>query len=79
MLKVRIIDPDRVVYQGEAEIVFAPGVKGYLGIMPGHTAMFAELIKGDITIKGQKQELVAIESGILRVKDDDLLILVGLS
>ena len=37
MLKVKIIHPDKLLFEGEAEYVVAPGVTGALGIMPGHT------------------------------------------
>lgn len=77
-LKVKVIQPDRVVFEGEAPYVLAPGRHGNLGIMPGHTPMFAELTKGDLYIAGEKEELLAIESGILKVHSDEVTILIGL-
>ena len=75
-LKVRIISPDQVIFEGEAEHVLAPSVHGMLGFLPTHTPLFAELIKGEILIKGEKEELVAIESGIAKVQNDELTLLV---
>ena len=77
-LKVKVIHPDKVLYRGMAELVLAPGKKGTLGILPGHTPMFAELIKGDLYIQGNSEELFNIESGILKIKNDELTVLVGL-
>ena len=76
-LTVRIIHPDRVLFEGTAELVLVPGKKGTLGILPGHTPMFAELIAVEISVQGEKEELLAIESGILRIHHDELTILVG--
>ena len=75
-ISVKIINPDQILFEGSANMVFAPGKKGMLGILPGHTPMFAELIAGEITIQGEKDELLAIESGILSIQDDQLIILV---
>jgi F-type H+-transporting ATPase subunit epsilon len=76
-LTVRIVNPDKIVYDGTAEYLIAPGVHGGLGIMPGHTPLFAELVSGDILIQNEKEELVAVESGIVRVKNDTVTILIG--
>jgi F-type H+-transporting ATPase subunit epsilon len=74
-LIVKIVHPDKILFEGTAKMVFAPGKKGMLGLMPDHTPMFAELIKGEIEIQSQKDEIVAIESGILRVRDNIITIL----
>ena len=74
-LQIKIIHPDKILFEGHAELLFAPGTKGTIGILPGHTPMFAELLKGEIEIKGEKDEIVAIESGILRVHNDEVTIL----
>lgn len=75
-LKVKIIDPDNIIYEGEADFIVAPSKRGDLGIFPGHTGMFAELLKGDIILsKDKKDEKFALESGILKVLRDEVLIL----
>ena len=78
MLKVKIIHPDKLLFEGEAEYVVAPGVTGALGIMPGHTPMFAELVKGELHIAGMHEETLTIEAGILKVRNDTVTILVGI-
>lgn len=77
-LKVKVINPDQVVFEGEADLILAPGREGTLGILPQHTPMYAELIKGDLYIQGASEELLAIESGILKVHKDEVLILIGI-
>lgn len=78
-LKVRVICPDKVLFEGEAEYVLAPSVHGMLGFLPSHTPLFAELLKGEISIQGEKEEIVAIESGIAKVQNDELTLLVVVS
>ena len=77
-LRVRIIDPNKLVFEGEADYVMGPGKKGTLGIMPGHTPMFAELVKGDLYIAGSNEQVISIEAGILKVRGDDVTILIGI-
>jgi len=58
--------------------MLVPGVRGTLGLMAGHTPMFAELKKGEIELKrvnGNAIEKVALEGGILRIRDDKVIIL----
>jgi F-type H+-transporting ATPase subunit epsilon len=77
-LHVKIIDPNKVVFEGETEYVMAPGKQGALGIMPNHTPMFAELVKGDLYIAYPSEQVIPIDSGILKVRGDDVIILIGL-
>lgn len=77
-LKIKVVDPNKILYEGEAKMVTAPGVLGTLGILPGHTPMFAELTEGDFYIQGDHEEVITISSGIVKVKNDELLTIVGL-
>ncbi|HSI20663.1 MAG TPA: hypothetical protein VLA04_03070 [Verrucomicrobiae bacterium] len=77
-LKVKIVDPNKVVFEGEAEYVMAPGKKGTLGLMPSHTPMFAELTKGDLYISKPNEQVMPIDSGILKIRGDEVIILIGL-
>ena len=76
-LTVIIINPDRIVFEGTAEYVLAPGVKGNLGIFPTHTSMFAELTKGEIHVKGATEQSFALESGIMKVQNEVVTILIS--
>jgi F0F1-type ATP synthase epsilon subunit len=77
MITFRIIHPDKVLMEGEAEYILAPSRHGNLGIFEGHAPMFAELIKGDLIIKKDKEETLPIESGILKIQADKVVILVS--
>ena len=77
-LNVRIIHPDQILFEGEADYLLLPGAHNVLGLMPGHTPMFAELKAGDVEFRkagGNETEKLAIEGGIVRIRDDAVLIL----
>jgi F-type H+-transporting ATPase subunit epsilon len=75
-LAVRIINPNKILYEGKAEYVLAPSKKGVLGIMPSHTPMFAELVAGEIFIGGEREQVVPLVEGILKVRADEVTILI---
>ena len=77
-LSVKVINPQKIVYEGEANFVMAPGKGGSLGIMPQHTALYAELVAGDLVIESDAPQTVPIERGILKVRNDVVTILIGL-
>lgn len=77
-LKLRIVNPERKVFEGEVEMVFAPGIHGMLGIMPMHTPLYAELVAGEIHITGAQEKSIEIESGIMKVRNNEVTILIGL-
>lgn len=79
-LQIVIINPDDVVFEGEAQYLMAPTPKGTVGILPGHTPMFAEVAKGQIVISRSpgNEERVDVDSGILKVRADTVTILIGL-
>jgi F-type H+-transporting ATPase subunit epsilon len=79
LLKVRVINPNQIVFEGEADHVMAPGTKGMLGILPGHTPFFAEVVKGQLIItKDKKDQSFDIEAGFIKVRADDVTVLIGL-
>lgn len=77
-IHVKVIDPNRIIFEGETEYVMVPGRVGTIGILPNHAPMFAELTKGDLYIAQPNEQVLPIDSGILKVRGDDVVILVGL-
>jgi F-type H+-transporting ATPase subunit epsilon len=71
MLKVAVISPERVLYDGEAEAVVAPAFDGEVGILTSHAPMVTLLGRGELrlTTAGATQRF-AVEGGFLQVADD---------
>ncbi|MDD7258401.1 MAG: ATP synthase F1 subunit epsilon [Prevotellaceae bacterium] len=61
MLKLRIVTPEKVVYDGETESVLVPGTLGSFEILTDHAPLISSLEKGLVeygTPEGKKQIIV---------------------
>ncbi|HJP60879.1 MAG TPA: ATP synthase F1 subunit epsilon [Gemmatimonadaceae bacterium] len=74
MLKVSVISPERVLYEGEATAVVAPAYDGEVGILTGHAPMMSLLGKGSLRISGGSSAAsqFQIEGGFLQVIDNNV-------
>ena len=50
MLKVSVISPEKVLYEGEVASVVAPAFDGEVGILPQHAPMMTLLGKGELRL-----------------------------
>lgn len=79
MLKLRIIAPDRLVFDGEVESVTLPGTVGTFSVLNNHAAIITSLDKGFVVYKGANgPSEVAVKSGFAEVKENILSICVEL-
>ena len=75
-LTVRIITPERVVFDDAADSVVATAFDGQFGILPGHAPMMVALGIGEFRLeKGGSFEWFAIGEGFLHVLDDVVTVL----
>lgn len=75
-LAVRIITPERVVFEDEADTVVATAFDGEFGILPGHAPMMVALGIGEFRIRrGESYEWFAVGQGFLHVVDDVVTVL----
>jgi len=79
MLKLRIIAPDRLVFEGEVESVTLPGIVGSFTVLNRHAPIISSLEKGKISYRNANgQTDVAVKSGFAEVRDNVLSICVEL-
>ena len=79
MLKLRIIAPDKLVFEGEVESVTLPGTIGSFTVLNNHAPIISSLEKGKIVYKeANRQAEVAVRSGFAEVRDNVLSICVEL-
>ena len=74
-LKVSVISPERVLFEGTARGVIAPAFDGEMGILPMHAPLMTLLGKGTLrldTAEGEKR--FGIEGGLLQIIDDSFLV-----
>lgn len=75
-LKLRIITPERVVFDEPVEAVVATAWDGEVGILPRHAPMIALLGIGEFRARrGGKYLYFAVHEGFLHVKDDVVTVL----
>ena len=79
MLKLRIIAPDRLIFEGEVESVTLPGTIGSFTVLNNHAPIISSLEKGKIVYKeANGQTEVVVRSGFAEVRDNILSICVEL-
>lgn len=77
-LKLKIITPERVVYDETVEAVTATAWDGEIGILPRHAPMIALLGIGEFRAKhGGTYQYFAVHEGFLHVKDNVVTVLAG--
>jgi F-type H+-transporting ATPase subunit epsilon len=76
-MKVEIINPDKTVYSGEADVVQLPGKDGSFEILNNHAPIISVLRKGKIKIvdSDKKVEFFEINGGVIEVVKNKVLIL----
>jgi F-type H+-transporting ATPase subunit epsilon len=75
MLKVSVISPEKVLFEGEAAGVVAPAFDGEVGILQGHAPMMTLLGKGSLRLDGSDGEKrFNIEGGFLQVVENNVRI-----
>ncbi|MFA9220908.1 MAG: ATP synthase F1 subunit epsilon [Sediminibacterium sp.] len=76
-MRVEIITPETVLFQGEAEFVFLPGSSGGLGILNNHAPLISSLKKGSVRVKdAQGKELTFdVLGGTVEVLNNQVMVL----
>lgn len=69
MLTVSVISPEKVLFEGQASAVVAPGFDGELGILPGHAPLMTVLGRGTLRLDGAAHSF-RVEGGFLQVVDN---------
>ncbi len=71
MLKVSVISPEAVLFEGDAEAVVAPAYDGELGILTGHAPMVTLLGRGELRVgSGAGARRFRVGGGFLQVADN---------
>ena len=82
ILHVNIVSAEQSIFNGDADMVVAPGEAGELGILPGHTPLMTRIKAGTVKVKlvGQEQEeLIYVSGGIMEVQPKNVSILADTS
>ena len=76
-LRISVVSASKSLYDGEAQMVVAPGKRGELGIMPQHAPLLTTLKPGVLKIvkKDGEEDFLYIAGGVLEVQPDMVSVL----
>jgi F-type H+-transporting ATPase subunit epsilon len=76
-MQVEIINPDKTIFSGEAELVQLPGKDGSFEILNNHAPIISVLRTGKVKIvdKEKKVQFFEIRGGVIEVLNNKILIL----
>ena len=75
-LHCAVVTQDRLLFDGNVDIVVAPGSEGEMGILPNHAPLLAQLAYGILRLRhGGEEQAFAIAGGVLEVRPDGVTVL----
>lgn len=76
-MNIEIINPDKTIFSGEAELVQLPGKDGSFEILTNHAPLISVLREGKIKLidKNKNQQFFEINGGVIEVHNNKILIL----
>ncbi|MFN8406199.1 MAG: ATP synthase F1 subunit epsilon [Sphingobacteriaceae bacterium] len=79
-MKLEILTPDKIVYDGPVAAVTVPGTLGTFQILPEHAPIVSTLEAGNVVVrsasKGDGIDTFLIKGGVVEVLDNKVMILV---
>jgi F-type H+-transporting ATPase subunit epsilon len=77
-ITVRVIAPDKTVWDSEAEEVILPSTTGQLGVLTGHAPLLTALDTGVMRLRAGKNWVpIALMGGFAEVENNEVTILVN--
>ncbi len=75
-IHLEIVTPERQLFSGAVDSVTVPSTTGYLGILPGHAPLLAELGIGEVSYKvGDRTDYLFCSWGFVEVLPDRVVLL----
>jgi len=75
-IRCEIVSQDRIVYQGDADIVVLPGAGGEMGILPNHSPLLSVLQFGVVRVRSKGEEqYFTVAGGVVEVQPDQVTVL----
>lgn len=76
-LQVRVVSPEKIVFEGEASALVAPAWDGQVGILPNHAPMLALVGAGRLHVEkvGGGSAEFHVAGGVLKVERNHVTLL----
>ncbi len=79
-MRLQIITPEGVTFDGDVQSVVLPGVDGELGILPRHQALMTQLHAGEVRVTQGGQPLyLAVGEGFAEVSAESVAVLTDMA
>lgn len=77
-LTLRVLAPDKSVFDGSADEVILPSTTGQLGVLTGHVSLLTALDNGVLRVReGTTWQSIALMGGFAEVEADEVTVLVN--
>lgn len=75
-IRCEIVSQDRIVFQGDVDMVIVPGAAGEMGILPNHSPVLTLLKFGVVRVKqASSEQYFTVSGGVAEVQPDQVTIL----
>ena len=75
-IRCEIVSQDRMVFEGDVDIVVLPGEAGEMGILPNHAPLLSTLRLGILKVRaGGEEQVFAVAGGVVEVQPDIVTVL----
>lgn len=75
-IRCEIVSQDRLVFEGDADMVIVPGILGEMGILPNHAPLLSTLKMGILKVRTQgREEHFTVSGGVIEVQPDLVTVL----
>ena len=76
----KLVTPEKIYLEGDAQMVVLPGAEGVLGVLPNHSNIITSLRPGIIKVTNSDQtQSLFVEEGFIKFSNNELLVIaVGL-
>lgn len=79
-IRCEIVSQDRMVFEGDVDIVVLPGAAGEMGILPHHVPLLTTLKYGFIKIRvSGREEIFTVAGGVAEIQPDIITVLADAS
>jgi F-type H+-transporting ATPase subunit epsilon len=74
--RLEIVTAERILFEGDVDVVVAPGSEGELGVLPHHAAIMTTLSPGELRYRTDGEEnYYVVHGGFMEVRGDLVVVL----
>jgi F-type H+-transporting ATPase subunit epsilon len=75
-IRCEIVSQDRMVYEGDVDIVVLPGMDGEMGVLPHHAPLLTTLKFGLVKVRAKgKEQVYTVAGGVAEIQPNIVTVL----